>query len=37
MQRGSVFLVEPIPGIERQKFDLGSFGKISRLIDDKPT
>ena len=37
MERSSIFLIEPVPGIERQEFDLGSFGQIGRLVDDKTT
>jgi len=29
MERGSIVLIEPVPGIERQEFDLGSFRQIS--------
>lgn len=35
MERGSVVLIEPIPGIEWQQFDHGSFGQIGRLVDDE--
>ena len=35
MERGSVFLIEPVSGIERQELDLGSFGQFGRLVDDK--
>jgi len=35
MERGTVFLIEPVPGIERQEFDLGSFRQIGRLVDDE--
>ncbi len=31
MERGSVVLVEPFPGIEWQQFDHRSFGQIGRL------
>lgn len=37
MQRGSVFLVEPVSRIKRQELDFGSFRQIRGLIDDKPT
>src|SRR4051794_16029780 len=37
MERGSVVLVEPIPGIEWQQFDHRSFGQIGRLVNDKPS
>ena len=35
MERGTAFLIEPVPGIERQQFDLGSFRQIGRLVDDE--
>ena len=35
MERGSIVLIEPVPRIERQEFDLGSFGQIGRLVDDE--
>jgi hypothetical protein len=35
MEYGSIVLIEPITGIERQEFDLGSFRQIGRLVDDK--
>ena len=35
MEGGSIFLVEPVSGIERQELDLGSFGQIGWLIDDE--
>jgi hypothetical protein len=35
MERGVIVLIEPVPGIERQEFDLGSFGQIGRLVDDE--
>ena len=35
MEGGSIFLIEPVSGIERQEFDFGSFGQIGWLVDDK--
>jgi hypothetical protein len=35
MERSSISLIEPVPGIERQQLDLGSFGQIGGLVDDK--
>ncbi len=35
MKRGSVFFIEPVPRIEGQELDLGSFREIGRLVDDK--
>ena len=35
MERRSIFLIEPVPGIERQEFDFGSFGQIGWLVDDE--
>ena len=35
MERGSIFLIEPVPGIERQEFDFGSFGQIGWLVDNE--
>ena len=35
MGGGSIFLVEPVSGIERQKLDLGSFGQIGWPIDNQ--
>jgi hypothetical protein len=35
MERGSIVLIDPVPRIERQEFDFGSFGQIGRLVDDK--
>src|SRR6188472_917971 len=35
MECSSVVLIEPVPGIERQEFDLGSFGQIGGLVDDE--
>jgi hypothetical protein len=37
MQGGTIFLVEPVSGIERQKFDFGAFREIGRLVNDQPT
>jgi hypothetical protein len=37
MQRGAVFLVEPISRIERQEIDFRSFWKVRRLINDEPS
>jgi len=37
MQRGAVFLVEPISRIERQELDFRSFGKVRRFINDEPS
>ncbi len=34
MQSGTVFLVEPISGIERQQLDFRSFGQVGGFIDD---
>ena len=36
MQRSAIFLGQPITGIEGQEFDLGAFGQIGRLVNDKP-
>jgi hypothetical protein len=36
MQRSAIFLGQPITGIEGQELDLGSFGQIRRLVNDKP-
>jgi hypothetical protein len=36
MQRSAIFLGQPITGIEGQELDLGSFGQIGRLVNDKP-
>ena len=36
MERGPIFLVEPVTGIEGQELDHGSFGQIGRLVNDKP-
>jgi hypothetical protein len=35
MERGSIFVIEPVPGIERQEFDLGSFRQIGWLVNDE--
>jgi len=35
MERGPVFLIGPVPGIERQKFDLGVCRQIGRLVYDE--
>jgi hypothetical protein len=35
MECGSVVLMKPVSGIERQEFDLGSFRQIGRLVDDE--
>ena len=37
MQRGAVFLVEPISRIEMQELDFRSFGKVRRFINDEPS
>jgi len=37
VQSSAVILGEPIAGIQSQEFDLGSFGQIGRLVDDKTT
>ena len=36
MQRRSIFIVEPVPRIERQELDVGSFREIGGLIDHQP-
>src|SRR5262245_15642586 len=36
MKRGSVALVEPVPWIERQQLDFGSFGQVCRFVNDQP-
>src|SRR5712691_2412181 len=36
MQGGTVFLVEPISGIERQQLDFRSFGQVGGFIHDQP-
>src|SRR6266404_718019 len=35
MERSSIFLIEPVPGIEGQELDLGSLGQIGRLVNDE--
>lgn len=35
MKRGSIGFIEPVPEIERQEFDFGSFGQIGWLVDDE--
>ena len=35
MERGPILLIEPVPGVERQEFDFGSFGQIGWLVDDE--
>jgi hypothetical protein len=35
MERGSIVLIEPVPGIERLESDLGSFRQIGRLVNDE--
>ncbi len=37
MQRGAVFLVEPVTGVERQELDFRSFGKVRGFINDEPS
>src|SRR5260370_3294627 len=36
MQGGTVFLVEPISGIERQQLDFRSFGQVGGFVNDQP-
>src|SRR2546425_12895567 len=36
MQGGTVILVEPISGIERQQLDFGSFGQVGGFVNDQP-
>src|SRR5712671_407903 len=36
MQGGTVFLVEPISGIERQQLDFCSFGQVGGFVNDQP-
>jgi hypothetical protein len=34
MQRRPILLIEPIPGVQREKFDFGPFGQIGGFVDD---
>ena len=36
MEGGSIFLVEPISGIERQQLDFRSFGQVCGFVNDQP-
>ncbi len=36
MKLGSVVLVEPVPWIERQQLDFGSFGQVGGFVNDQP-
>ena len=35
MERSSIFLIEPVPGIKGQELDLGSLGQIGRFVNDE--
>jgi hypothetical protein len=36
MELGSVGIVEPVPWIERQQIDFGSFGQVGGFVNDQP-